>query len=62
VGGDFFPGIPQIPGAVSTGITGSAEKDEPQQFFGIGCEYDMPPTSLLMWLLAEIQEQDRIWK
>lgn len=55
VGGDFFPDTSQIPGAVNTGITGSAERDEPQQFFGIGSEYDMPPTALLIWLLAEMQ-------
>jgi hypothetical protein len=53
---EFFPPTPQIPGAVMTGILGD-EFDEPVLAGGILHEYDMPPTSLLMWLLAEIQEK-----
>jgi hypothetical protein len=53
---EFFPPVPQIPGAVMTGITGGAD-DEPAQFsMGVESEYDMPPTSMLMWLLSELSQ------
>jgi hypothetical protein len=53
-GDEFCPPTPQIPGAVMTGITGT-EDDEPAPF-GTLCdvEYDMPPTSLLIWVLTEM--------
>ncbi len=52
--GEFFPPTPQIPGAVTTGIQGD-DNDNPEPF-GNNCstEYDMPPTSMLMWLLGEL--------
>ncbi len=55
---EFFPPVPQIPGAVMTGITGGQD-DEPVEFaMGVEAEYDMPPTSLLMWLLCELAAAD----
>jgi len=51
---EFFPPVPQIPGAVMTGIKGD-EKDEAAPFtMGVEAEYDMPPTALLMWLMSEL--------
>jgi hypothetical protein len=56
--GEFFPPTPQIPGAVMTGIQGDTD-DNPEPF-GNNCstEYDMPPTSMLMWLLSEVSCAD----
>lgn len=53
---EFYPPTPQIPGAVMTGILGD-ESDEPVPAGGILHEYDIPPTSILMWLLAELQQR-----
>ena len=39
---------------VMTGILGH-DNDEPRPDGGVSHEYDLPPTSLLMWLLPEIQ-------
>jgi len=52
---EFFPPTPQIPGAVKTGIIGD-DRDEPMQYGWVATEYDMPPTSLLMWFLSELPE------
>jgi len=53
---EFFPPTPQIPGAVMTGICGTQEDEPAELGLGSDVEYDMPPTSLLMWLLVELQE------
>ncbi|MCX6970164.1 MAG: hypothetical protein NTV93_08430 [Verrucomicrobia bacterium] len=49
--GEFFPCIPQIPGAVSTGI--SPHSFDPKGF-GLDNEYDMPMAGWMMWLLSEM--------
>lgn len=55
---EFFPPVPQIPGAVMTGIMGDAD-DNPEPF-GNNCstEYDMPVGAPLMWLLSEMASVD----
>jgi hypothetical protein len=55
ISAEFFPPTPQIPGAVMSGIIGS-DDDEPLPSGSISHEYDMPPTSLLMWALSELME------
>lgn len=57
-----FPPVPQIPGAVFTGMIGT-EKDEPRRFWVEGdavftddAEYNLPPTAMLMWLMSELSE------
>jgi hypothetical protein len=51
---EFFPPVPQIPGAVMTGMIGD-EHDEPAPFaMGVEAEYDMPPTAMTLWLMAEL--------
>lgn len=53
-GGEFFPPVPQIPGAVMTGIMGDAD-DNPEPFDNnCSTEYDMPVSAPLMWLLSEL--------
>jgi hypothetical protein len=47
--GEFFPPVPQIPGAVYTGITEHAFLEEA---FGLECEYDLPMSTWFMHLLA----------
>jgi len=49
--GEFFPCTPQIPGAVSTGI--SPHSFDPKGF-GLDNEYDMPMVGWMMWLLSEM--------
>ncbi len=52
----FFPPVPQIPGAVMTGIPGD-EMDNPREFAGgTEAEYDMPGTGLLMWIMGELSK------
>ncbi len=52
--GEFFPPVPQIPGAVMTGMCGDP-MDNPMGFTpGLQCEYDMPSNALLMWVLTEL--------
>lgn len=48
--GEFFPPIPQIPGAVFTGIT---TKSFNPKGYGLDCEYDMPMNTWMLYLLAE---------
>ena len=55
ISAEFFPATPQIPGAVMSGIIGD-DSDEPLSQGWISHEYDMPPTALLMWVMAELQE------
>jgi hypothetical protein len=51
---EFFPPVPQIPGAVMTGIMGDAD-DNPEPFDNnCSTEYDMPVGAPLMWLLSEV--------
>jgi hypothetical protein len=49
--GEFFPPTPQIPGAVSVGIS---KKSISPQAYGLDNEYDMPPTGQVLWLMAEL--------
>jgi len=53
----FFPFVPQIPGAVITGMVGS-EKDEPAGFGRPGCanEYNLPSTTMVIWFMLELPE------
>jgi hypothetical protein len=54
---EFFPPVPQIPGAVMTGTIGT-DTDEAAPFRGgVETEYDMPPTAMLLWFLLELGEQ-----
>jgi hypothetical protein len=55
ISAEFFPPTPQIPGAVMTGIIGN-DDDSPLDRGWVAHEYDLPPTSLLIWLLAEFME------
>lgn len=48
--GEFFPPVPQIPGGVNTGWTEESFREEA---YGLDCEYDMPMTGWLMYLLKE---------
>jgi hypothetical protein len=52
--GEFFPPTPQIPGAVSTGI--SAKSFDPNGY-GLDNEYDMPMVGWLIWLMSDINEE-----
>jgi len=47
--GEFFPPVPQIPGGVYTGLTEHAFWEEA---YGLECEYDLPETTWLLYLLA----------
>ncbi|MDR0655380.1 MAG: glycoside hydrolase family 9 protein [Treponema sp.] len=49
--GEFFPPVPQIPGAVYTGLT---EQSFNPSSYGLDNEYDMPMVGWLMPLLTEI--------
>lgn len=51
--GEFFPPTPQIPGAVSTGITSASIIS---QNSGFANEYDMPIVGLVLWLMTDISE------
>lgn len=53
---EFDPKVPQIPGAVMTGIAGYLETDEPFINSSLANEYDMPATSFTMMLLIRLQE------
>ena len=54
--GEFFPPVPQIPGAVMTGMCGD-QLDNPMPFTpGLQCEYDMPSNALLMWVMSELAQ------
>ena len=55
--GEFIPPTPQIPGAVMTGIAGNAH-DNPVKQISVSNEYDIPPTSLLMWFLSELTAEE----
>ena len=55
-GDEFFPPVPQIPGAVMTGAVGDAKDDLAAFRGGVEGEYDMPPTSMLMWAMLELAE------
>ncbi len=55
ISAEFFPPPPQIPGGMMVGIIGD-KADEPLQRGSASCEYDIPPMSLLMWLLGELQD------
>ncbi len=48
--GEFFPPTPQIPGAVSTGLTSGSIL---MQNSGFANEYDMPIVGLVLWLMTE---------
>ncbi|MBN2295146.1 MAG: hypothetical protein JXM70_22140, partial [Pirellulales bacterium] len=47
--GEFFPPTPQIPGAVSTGITSESILSRS----GFANEYDMPIVGWVLWLMTE---------
>jgi len=47
--GEFFPPVPQIPGAVFTGIT--KHSFDPKGY-GLDNEYDMPMVGWLLWLMG----------
>lgn len=53
---EFIPPVPQIPGAVQTGISSLPGEDIPRlgSECGVTTEYDMPPTALLIWTLCEL--------
>jgi hypothetical protein len=53
--GEFFPPIPQIPGAVYTGISNDSFES---QKYGFSCEYDMPIVGQLMAFLGDMKLQD----
>ena len=53
---EFIPPTPQIPGAVMTGIGACPGDDIPEQGRGCTAEYDLPPTSMLIWVLKELSE------
>lgn len=55
-GDEFFPPVPQLPGAVMTGAIGTATDEMAQFRGGVEGEYDMPPTSMLMWFMLELAE------
>lgn len=55
-GDEFFPPVPQIPGAVMTGAVGDANDEMAPFRMGVDSEYDMPPTSMLIWAMLEIAE------
>jgi len=48
--GEFFPPTPQIPGAVSTGLTSGSIL---MQNSGFANEYDMPVVGWVLWLMTE---------
>lgn len=50
--GEFFPPVPQIPGAVFTGIT---EESFQEEAFGYDCEYDMTMVGWMLYLIAQVQ-------
>jgi hypothetical protein len=53
-GSEFIAPVPQIPGAVMTGIMGDTD-DNPEPFDNnCSTEYDLPVGAPLMWLLSEI--------
>lgn len=52
--GEFFPPVPQIPGAVFTGIT---EESFREKSFGYDCEYDMPMVGWMLYLIAQLQTE-----
>jgi hypothetical protein len=46
--GEFFPPVPQIPGAIFTGLTDHSFNSEAN---GLECEYDVPYNSWMMYLM-----------
>ena len=50
--GEFFPPVPQIPGAVFTGITKECFEEAS---LGYDCEYDMPMVGWLLYLYSQIE-------
>ena len=51
---EFFPPVPQIAGAVMTGIGGYKNNDVISITEGTCTEYDMPANALLLWLFSEM--------
>lgn len=49
--GEFFPPVPQIPGAVFTGIT---EESFVEESYGLDNEYDMPMVGWMLYLVSQI--------
>lgn len=54
--GEFFPPVPQIPGAVFTGLT---DDSFTEIAFGFDCEYDMPMVGWCLHLLACVKLQEK---
>jgi hypothetical protein len=52
--GEFFPPTPQIPGAVSLGLTAKSFDSES---YGYANEYDMPVVGNVLWVMAEQAKQ-----
>ena len=52
--GEFFPPTPQIPGAVSTGMTSESIISQDS---GFANEYDMPIVGLVLWLMTDLAER-----
>lgn len=52
--GEFVPPVPQIPGAVHTGIGCLEGTDSPQFGLDVTQEYDMPCTAMLIWAIVEL--------
>lgn len=53
--GEFFPPVPQIPGAICTGL---ADDSFTEVAFGFDCEYDMPMVGWGLYLLACIKNME----
>lgn len=55
---EFFPPVPQIPGAVMTGYIGTDHDEPVPELISHGpeipTEYDIPPTALLMWFWCHV--------
>ena len=49
--GEFFPCTPQIPGAISTGVTPNSSNPNG---FGLDNEYDMPMVGWMLWLMSDL--------
>lgn len=50
--GEFFPPVPQIPGAVFTHLQ---DRSFLPESYGFDCEYDMPMVGWLMYLIARLK-------
>ncbi len=53
---EFFPPVPQIAGAVMTGIGGNKNNDVISITEGTCTEYDMPANVMLLWLFSEMSK------